>query len=59
MKWTRNPYLLRGAIVCAACKRRMQGHRAHEQAYYRCRSADQYALATRIHHPRNACLLES
>ncbi|MET8177728.1 zinc ribbon domain-containing protein [Streptomyces sp. NPDC005336] len=59
VKRTRNPYLLRGAIVCAACERKMQGHWAHEQAYYRCRFPDQFALANRIHHPRNVYLRES
>lgn len=59
IKRTRNPYLLRGAIVCASCDRKMQGHWSHEQAYYRCRFPDQYALANRVPHPRNVYLRES
>lgn len=37
----------------------MQAHWSHEQAYYRCRFPDQYALANRITHPRNVYLRES
>ncbi|GAA0523384.1 MULTISPECIES: hypothetical protein [Streptomyces] len=37
----------------------MQGHWVHEQAYYRRRFPDQFALANRIHHPRDVYLRES
>ncbi len=56
---TRNTYVLRGAVICAACRRKMQGHWAHDQAYYRCRYPTEYALANRIHHPRNIYLRET
>lgn len=58
-KRTRNIYLLRGAISCAACERKMQGHWSHDQAYYRCRFPQEYALANRVQHPRNVYLRES
>ncbi|MFD2765874.1 zinc ribbon domain-containing protein [Micromonospora eburnea] len=34
---TRNPYIFRGMLYCAACHRRMQGQYNHGAAYYRCR----------------------
>lgn len=37
----------------------MQGHWSHDQAYYRCRYPQEYALANRIGHPRNVYLRES
>ncbi|WP_329101498.1 recombinase family protein [Micromonospora sp. NBC_01699] len=55
---TRNPYMFRGKIYCAACDRRMQGQYNHGVAYYRCRFAQEYALANRIKHPRNVYLRE-
>ncbi|WP_419999258.1 recombinase family protein [Streptomyces boninensis] len=55
----RHPYLLRGALICGICERRMQGNWTHDQAYYRCRYPDEYALANRIHHPRNIYLREA
>lgn len=58
MKRTRNPYVLRGRLVCGVCCRRMQGHWAHESAYYRCRYPSEYALANHIDHPRNVYLRE-
>ncbi|MCM0673413.1 recombinase family protein [Micromonospora phytophila] len=42
---TRNPYVFRGMIYCAACQRRMQGQYNHGAAYYRCRFPQEYALA--------------
>ncbi|MET9302946.1 zinc ribbon domain-containing protein [Micromonospora chalcea] len=51
---TRNPYVFRGLIYCAACDRRMQGQYNHGDAYYRCRFPQEYALANQIPHPRNA-----
>ncbi|GGX22709.1 recombinase family protein [Streptomyces noursei] len=55
---TRNPYLFRGRITCHTCTRRMQGQWSHGDAYYRCRFPEEYALANRIHHPRNVYLRE-
>ncbi|HET9878283.1 MAG TPA: zinc ribbon domain-containing protein, partial [Candidatus Limnocylindria bacterium] len=58
IKPTRHTYLLRGAFVCAACTRKMQGQWTHGEAYYRCRFPDEYALANHIQHPRNVYLRE-
>ncbi|MFI1203418.1 recombinase family protein [Streptomyces sp. NPDC020883] len=55
---TRNPYLFRGRITCRPCTRRMQAQWSHGDAYYRCRFPEEYALANRIHHPRNVYLRE-
>jgi hypothetical protein len=55
---TRRPYLLRGAFHCGVCDRKMQGHWAHESAYYRCRYPQEYALANRIAHPSNVYVRE-
>ncbi|MEH1017922.1 recombinase family protein, partial [Micromonospora sp. CPCC 206060] len=54
----RNPYVFRGLIYCAACQRRMQGQYSHGDAYYRCRFAQEYALANEVDHPRNVYLRE-
>ncbi|NKZ00976.1 recombinase family protein [Nocardiopsis alborubida] len=56
---TRNPYLFRGAFECCLCDRRMQGQWSHGKAYYRCRFPEEYALANRVHHPRNVYLREA
>jgi hypothetical protein len=55
---SRRPYVLRGALVCGVCNRKMQGHWSREAAYYRCRFPAEYALANRIDHPRNVDLRE-
>ncbi|MEV1286134.1 recombinase family protein [Micromonospora sp. NPDC049679] len=55
---TRNPYVFRGLIYCAACQRRMQGQYNHGDAYYRCRFPQEYALANQVEHPRNVYLRE-
>ncbi|MBQ1030395.1 recombinase zinc beta ribbon domain-containing protein [Micromonospora sp. C97] len=55
---TRNPYVFRGLIYCAACDRRMQGQYNHGDAYYRCRFPQEYALANQVPHPRNVYLRE-
>jgi site-specific DNA recombinase len=36
----------------------MQGQRSKDRLYYRCRVPSQYALATKIVHPRNVYLSE-
>ncbi|WP_222623364.1 recombinase family protein [Streptomyces armeniacus] len=56
---TRRPYLLRGALICGVCERKMQGHWSHEQAYYRCRFPNEYGLANRVQHPRNLYVREA
>ena len=55
---TRHIYLLEGTLYCALCNRKMQGQRSNGEAYYRCRYAQEYALANKIHHPRNVYLRE-
>lgn len=55
---TRNPYLFRGSVECCLCDRRMQGQWSNGEPYYRCRFPEEYALANKIHHPRNVFLRE-
>ncbi|MFD1086356.1 recombinase family protein, partial [Micromonospora andamanensis] len=55
---TRNPYVFRGLIYCAACDRRTQGQYNHGDAYYRCRFPQAYALANQVPHPSNVYLRE-
>jgi site-specific DNA recombinase len=55
---SRHPYVLRGAVHCAVCDRRMQGQHSHGVPYYRCRFPQEYALANRIDHPRNVIIRE-
>jgi site-specific DNA recombinase len=55
---SRHPYVLKGLVYCAICQRRMQGQRSNGEAYYRCRYAQEYALANQINHPRNVYLRE-
>jgi site-specific DNA recombinase len=45
-----------GALFCGVCDRRMQGHWINAAPYYRCRFPEQYALASKISHPRNVYL---
>ncbi|MFD9224356.1 recombinase family protein [Streptomyces sp. NPDC060064] len=59
VKRTQNLYVLRGALTHAVCGRKMQGHWAHDEAYYRCRFPEEYALANHIQHPRNVYLRET
>jgi site-specific DNA recombinase len=55
---SRHPYVLKGLVYCALCHRRMQGQRSNGEPYYRCRYAQEYALANKINHPRNVYLRE-
>ena len=55
----RNPYLLRGLILCSSCGRRMQGSWNHGQAQYRCKLPSEYALANKVDHPPTIYLKES
>jgi hypothetical protein len=36
----------------------MQGQHSHGVAYYRCRFPQEYALASKINHPRNVIMRE-
>ena len=56
---SRHSYVLHGLVHCAACQRRMQGHWANAEPYYRCRYPAEYALANTITQPRNVYLRES
>jgi site-specific DNA recombinase len=56
---TVRPYAFKGLIHCGICNRRMQGSWNHDQAHYRCRYPDEYALANQIRHPRNVYLREN
>jgi site-specific DNA recombinase len=42
-------YLLAGLVRCGICNRRMQGQWNHNQAYYRCRYRDDYAVDEATH----------
>ena len=55
----RNPYLLRGLILCSSCGRRMQGSWNHDQAHYRCKLPSEYALANKVDHPPTIYVKES
>lgn len=55
---TRHLYYFRGQLRCGLCERKMQGQRSNGEAYYRCRYAQEYALATTVDHPRNVYLRE-
>jgi site-specific DNA recombinase len=55
---TRHAYVLGGRLVCGVCDRKMQSHWANELAYYRCRFPAEYALASKITHPRNVFVRE-
>jgi site-specific DNA recombinase len=53
-----NVYPLRGILRCAMCGRRMQGHQARDDHYYRCRYSAEYARSAALHHPTNVYLRE-
>ena len=55
---TKNPYVLRGLLHCGLCGRRMQAQYNNDRACYRCRYAQEYALANHISHPLNVYLKE-
>jgi site-specific DNA recombinase len=55
----RRPYVLRACLHCGICHRRMEGSWNNDEAYYRCRFPEEYALANRIQHPRNVYLREA
>jgi site-specific DNA recombinase len=56
---TSRSYLLRGLLRCGLCERRMQGNWNHEEAYYRCRYPSEYALPSRLRHPRSVYVREA
>jgi site-specific DNA recombinase len=56
---TRRPYCFRGVLFCGYCERRMQGNWNNNQAYYRCRFPQEYALANKIEHPKVVYLREA
>ncbi|MGI9004766.1 MAG: zinc ribbon domain-containing protein [Streptosporangiaceae bacterium] len=45
-----------GILFCGVCQRRMQGHWINAAPSYRCRFPAEYALASKITHPRNVYL---
>ncbi|MCA1674836.1 MAG: recombinase family protein [Actinobacteria bacterium] len=55
---TQHRYVLRGRLYCGLCDRRMQGQQTKQTLYYRCRFSTEYALANKIHHPKNVYLAE-
>jgi site-specific DNA recombinase len=55
---THHLYYFRGQLRCGLCDRKMQGQRSNGEAYYRCRYAQEYALANTVDHPRNVYLRE-
>jgi hypothetical protein len=55
---SRNVYIFKGRLYCALCDRKMQGQFSNGEAYYRCRYAQEYALANKIDHSRNVYVRE-
>jgi site-specific DNA recombinase len=51
--------VLRGAVICGVCERRMQGQWSNERPYYRCRFPEEYALANKVDHPGNIYVREA
>ncbi|WP_127358609.1 hypothetical protein [Actinacidiphila soli] len=51
-------YQLQGLVTCGLCRRRIGTQWSHDEAYYRCRFALQYALANKVDHPRNVLFRE-
>jgi hypothetical protein len=51
---TRRPYVFRGCILCGYCSRKMRGNWNNQQAYYRCRFPEEYALVNELDHPRSS-----
>jgi site-specific DNA recombinase len=49
-------YAFVGSLFCGVCQRRMQWHWINAAPYYRCRFPAEYALASKISHPRNVYL---
>jgi DNA invertase Pin-like site-specific DNA recombinase len=45
-------YQLYGRVHCDICQQKMSTHWAHKRPYYRCRYAEEYALADHLKHPR-------
>jgi DNA invertase Pin-like site-specific DNA recombinase len=56
---TRRPYIFRGCIHCGCCGRKMQGNWNNQQAYYRCRFPQEYALVNEYDHPKVVYLREA
>ncbi len=57
-KRTDRPYLLRGRLRCRLCGKRLQGSWHHDEPYYRCLYAAQYATASEFRHPKAVYLRE-
>ncbi|MFC7279102.1 recombinase family protein [Paractinoplanes rhizophilus] len=55
---SRHPYVFKSLVFCGVCGRKMQGTHSHGVAYYRCRYPQEYALSTKIEHPRTVILRE-
>src|SRR5439155_3963378 len=56
---TRNrTYVLRHRVRCGLCGRFMQGAVSGGRTYYRCKFASEYAVATKLGHPRSVNLRE-
>lgn len=56
---TRRPYVFRGCILCGYCSRKMHGNWNNQQAYYRCRFPQEYALINELDHPKVVYLREA
>ncbi|HWG27170.1 MAG TPA: recombinase family protein, partial [Actinospica sp.] len=51
-------YVLRGLVRCGLRGREMQAQHNNDRAFYRCRYAQEYALANHVTHPLNVYLKE-
>ncbi|MFD5321155.1 recombinase family protein, partial [Streptomyces sp. NPDC127098] len=58
-KRSQHPYAYKGMIFHDSCGRRMQGNWVREEAYYRCRFPNEYAIANKIDHPLNVYVREA
>ena len=55
----RRDYVLRGLVHCGLCGRKMQAQHNRDRAFYRCRYAQEYALANHVNHPLNVYVKEA
>jgi site-specific DNA recombinase len=52
-------YAFKSRLLHKSCGRRMQGNWANDEAYYRCRYLNEYAIANKVDHPLNVYLREA
>ncbi|MFC4912296.1 recombinase family protein [Actinomadura gamaensis] len=55
---SKHTYVFKGRVYCGLCHRKMQSQWINKAPYYRCKFAEEYAIANKIDHPRNVYLRE-